>query len=205
MKSPKREAFRRDSVRALAGVALVLVMVLATFVAISAAQPPPTLTRPKVAKIAIPEPDSLALGDTVRFFIIVENPAKATPPEIVADWYQVQASDVVSSALEIDTVNSNIVGYQGEEPVMQITDNTVVVTVDLLQPGDYFIFQIVCTVVGPLETGMVIVNQAAVDYEDSEGKEQETIYSDPVEIPVDYYPVILPLIMRNGYLCESCP
>ena len=141
MKSPKREAFRRDSVRALSGVVLVPVMVLATAVAISA-EPPPTLIRPEIAKIAMPEPDSLALGDTVRFFIIVENPKNAPPDYDVVDWYQVQATDVVSSVLEIDTAKSNIVGYVGEEPVMEITDNTVVVTVDWMRPGDYFIFQI---------------------------------------------------------------
>ena len=83
---------------------------------------------------------------------------------------------------------------------MQITDNTVEVTVDLLQPGGYFLFQIVCTLVPPVETGMVIVNQAAVDYEDSEGSAGETIYSDPVMIPVDYYPLFLPIIIRRGYL-----
>ena len=198
MKTSKKVTLRRDSVRALAGVATVLVMVLATVVAISAEPPPPTWTRPSVAKFAIPEPDSLALGDTVSFFVTVENPANATLPDVVVDWYQVQATDVVSSALQIDPVSSDIVGYEGEEPVMQITDNTVVVTVDLLQPGDYFIFQIVCTVVGPLETGMVIVNQATVDYEDSEGTEGETIYSLPrVEIPVDYYPLFLPLIAND--------
>jgi uncharacterized repeat protein (TIGR01451 family) len=193
----KKETLRRDSVRALTGVMLVLAIVLATVAEISAAPPPPTWTRPIVAKVAIPEPDSLALGDTVEYFITVANPGRATPPDVVVDWYQVQATDVVSSALQIDPVSSDIVGYQGEEPVMQITDNTVVVTVGLLQPGDFFVFQIVGTVVGPLETGMVIVNLATVDYEDSEGSAGETIYSDPVTIPVDYYPLFLPIVLNS--------
>jgi hypothetical protein len=178
----------------LAGIVLLLSLLLA--MPMATAQPP-TLTRPQVVKIAIPEPDSLTLGDTVSFVIIVENPANPTPPEVVVDWYQVEATDVVSSALEIDTDNSGITAFQGEEPVMQIADNTVVVAVDLLRPGDYCIFQIVCTVVGPLETGMVIVNQAIVDYEDSEGSEEETIYSDPLEIPVDYYPLFLPFVAKH--------
>ena len=139
----------------------------------------------------------MALGDTVGFIIIVENQKHPNPPDIVVDWYQVQATDVVSSVLEIDTVSSGILGYQGEEPVMQITDNTVVVTVDLLRPGDYIVLRIVCTAVGPLQTGMVIVNQATMDYEDNEGNARETIYSDPVMIPVDYYRRFLPIVATS--------
>jgi hypothetical protein len=205
MRTLKEEVVKRGSVRVLVGAALVLAVVLATAVAISAALVPPTLIRPEVYKYAIPELDSLKLGDTVRFFIVVENPEIAPPGYSVVDWHQVRATDIVSSVLEIDTEDSGIVAYLGEEPLMEITDNTVEVTVDLLQPGDYFIFQFLCTVVGPLETGMDIVNRAAVDYEDSEGNQEETIYSDPVIIPVDYYPLVLSLIMRNGYLCDSCP
>jgi hypothetical protein len=205
MRTLGKNTLRRDSVRALAGVALVLAILLQTVVATTAEPPPATWTRPEVAKVAMPDVESLALGDKVGFSITVENPATATPPDILVDWYQVQATDVISSVLEIDTEDSGIVAYVGEEPLMEITDNTVEVTVDLLQPGDYFVFVIVCTVVGPLENGMVIVNQAAADYEDSEGNPGETVYSDPVTIPVDYYPVILQLIIRNGYLCDSCP
>jgi hypothetical protein len=197
MKTVNRETLRCNSVRAILGVVLALGILLVTVVALSAAPPPPTWSRPSVAKVALPEPDSLALGDTVRFLVIVENPANPTLPDVAVDWYKVQATDVVSSALEIDTVNSGIVVYQGEEPVMQTTDNTVVVTVDMLQPGDYFIFQIVGTVVGPLETGMVIVNLATVDYEDSEGSAGETIRSDPVMIPVVYSSLFLPLIAND--------
>ena len=197
METLQKETLRRGSVRALAGVVLLLGVVVVTVVAISASPPPPTWTRPGVARAALPEPDSLAIGDTVRFLIIVENPANPTPPDVVVDWYYVQATDVLSSILEIDTANTTILGYQGEEPVMQITDNTVEVTVDLLQPGDYFLFQIVCTLVPPVETGMVIVNQAAVEYEDSAGNPGAKIYSDPVTIPVYYYPLFLPIISRN--------
>ena len=112
MKSLGNCLVRMITPNSLTGIALLLVLIAA--VPMAAALPPPTWTRPEVAKVAIPEPDSLALGDTVSFFIVVENPATAIPPDVDVDWYQVKATDVVSSVLEIDTDTSGVVLYQGD-------------------------------------------------------------------------------------------
>jgi hypothetical protein len=175
------------------GTTLLLVVMLV--VVVSADDTEPTWRPPTITKFATKS--SLNLGETVKFLITVKNPADPLLPDypVVVTWYNVEASDIVAD--EFDILATSIPDWSGTEPTITVSDNTVTATATSMDPGDWFVLEIQCELVGPVDQGTFLINQAGVTYyEDEFGGSGITYNSDDVSIFVGYQ-VMLPIIMRN--------
>jgi hypothetical protein len=190
----KTQTVHRKTVLAFVAITLVLAVMLG--VVVSADDTEPTWRPPTISKLATKP--SLLLGDTVKFLITVKNPADPDPPaypEIVT-WYGVAASDAVADAFDVSAYN--IPAWEGPKPTVSISGNTVTATASSMDPGDWFVLEITCELVGPVDSGIYLTNQASVVYyEDEAGGVGITYNSDEVSIFVGYR-VALPLVLRNS-------
>jgi hypothetical protein len=67
-----------------------------------------------------------------------------------------------------------------------------------MDPGDEFVLQIVCTLIGPIEEGSLVRNTAEVTfYVDVDGRLGREYGSASTEVAVGYYPVWLPAVFRS--------
>lgn len=160
----------------IAGLVLAVVLLqVALAVVVAQEAPPPTWKPPEIYKTA--DRQQLKVGESVRFTIIVRNPGT---PGVDASWYSVRVTDDVDPALRIDAVSTTRGSYT-------ISGQRVVVDGGItLAPGEQFSITIDCTLVGPIEEGQVLINDATLEYEDEEGNPQPPIDVDePVEIIIE--------------------
>lgn len=172
MKSNKKRRFSSTGLQASVAMVLVLAMLLGTAMTLSAK--PPLWQVPEFTKET--SRTHMRIGETVRFTITVRNPG---PPANQAVWEAVRVWDQIDPAFRIDRVN---VTPQADD--MNVTNNLVWVEFDRLQPGESFVVTIDCTLVGPIATGSIVGNSAALTYEDPDGLAQQPICSGAVKIVV---------------------
>ena len=151
---------------------------------------PPTVSYPAINKILGGE-TVFGLTDQVEFTVTVWNELEPTLPLVPTTWYNVRATDVISPGLAIDTVN-----VTGSYDDYSVVGNTVVVTATTLAPGEYFAFDIHCTVVSIPEPDPVITNTAQLDFEYEDGQPEGPLTSDPVTITV-LRRTFLPVVVVN--------
>ena len=170
-------------------VALILALLLMPGPAVLSTQPP-TVSYPVINKILGGE-TLTGFGDDVEFTVTVWNELEPTPPLVPTTWYNVRATDVLSPGLAIDTVN-----VTGSYDDYNVVGNTVVVTATTLAPGEYFAFDIHCTVVAIPEPDGVFTNTAQLDFEYEDGQPEGPITSDPVTVTV-LRRTFLPVVVVN--------
>jgi fimbrial isopeptide formation D2 family protein len=141
---------------------------------------------PQVVKTA-DNKHCLRLGDSVRFTIVVSN---FTPPWNFATWYNVQVIDDIDPALRIDKVE---VTPPADD--VTITGNRVVVTFNTLAPGDSYVITIDATLIGPVDSGHIILNKAVVEFQDKLGNPQPPWESEVVRVCTKMR-IYLPIIRR---------
>jgi hypothetical protein len=161
--------------KSLAGIVLLLVLLVA--VPVAAAQVPPTLQPPGVVKFA--DRDLCCFDEPVLFTITVASPPGPPDGQNLATWYDVRVTDVIDPDFEI--VNVEVTPPADD---VNISGNTVVVTVNSLAPGEFFVVGITVRLRAGAEPGGVILNQATVQFKDEVGVEQEVSASDVVEVDV---------------------
>jgi hypothetical protein len=196
MRVSQKEAIQRNTVRALAAGTVLLLSVLAMVVVISADETEPTWNPPLISKDAVPQ--TISLGDHVTFYIVVENPEQPQPPyELVVPWFQVEATDAISTVFRVDDVG--IVAFKAPSPpIVSQALNTVKVTVSRMNPTDYFVLRIDCTLVGPVGDTASISNVAQISYYvDEEGRLGREYFYDSAVVKVRYYLVMLPVVLRS--------
>jgi hypothetical protein len=170
------------------GSILVLLALLHGAVLVSA-EPPPTWTPPVVYKYA--NKASLGMHSRVQFTVMLINPRQVDEPNVPVTWTQVHVTDVISSALKIDTVN-----IQGTYDSINVVGNTVVASVATLEPGDWLAFAVSCTVIHPGEPGSTITNVATVDYQDENGDPAVPFQSNVVTLTM-MERTFLPITLRQ--------
>ena len=171
MQQGKRGQIQKHRWQVLTGLALALAVMLALVV--PTAGGPPTLRPPEIFKSASEK--IMAVGEQVRFTIIVLNPDESNQ----AEWRDVTVTDEVDPAFRIDSVS-----VDPQENDVRTDGNRVVVEYGSLEPGEGFEVVIRCTLVGPAQPGDVLVNRAKVTYKDEAGDPKDPIWSDPVEVKV---------------------
>jgi fimbrial isopeptide formation D2 family protein len=139
------------------------------------AQEPPTWIPPEIYKSA--NHSRLALDDTVRFTIVVQNPSEGNNN---GTWYHVRVVDNVDPALRIDAASTT-------RGTATVTGQQVVVNGGITLPaGDSFVITIDCTLIGPITPGQVLINTATLEYTDDEDNPQPPVDVDePVEIIIE--------------------
>ncbi|MFN2224826.1 MAG: hypothetical protein ACK2UY_00930 [Anaerolineae bacterium] len=190
----KTEGVRRNMGLAVAGTALMLVVVLSMVVA--ADETEPTWAPPEIAKWA--SPTDANVGDPVQFPIVVENPLY--PPVGYSEtvtWYQVIVTDVVVA--EFNVTGATIVEYEGAHspPQVERVGNVITATLAIMEPGDYFLLRINTLLAASAESGTYVRNEARVSYyRDIDGRLGREYRSDDAQVFVGNR-VMLPLVGRN--------
>ena len=128
-----------------------------------------------------------AVGDPVRFTIVVTNPPEEDDGET---WYELLVTDEIHPSLRIDDVTVAPVA-----DAVAVDDNTVEISVESLAPEASFAITIDCTLTGPVVPGQVIGNTATLAYEDEGGNPQpaEEVEEPPEILVVSrvFFPVVL--------------
>lgn len=201
MRYLRREFVNRTLVVSLLVTTFVLVILLGAAVT-SVGDIEPSWAPPEIYKYATKP--ALWVGDTITFLITVRNPPDPPPGYgVVVTWYDVAVSDVVSDSLSI--IGYSIPDWQGQEPTITVTGNTVTATAAFMDPGDWFVLQIDCELVGPIDAGTYLTNRASVVYYEDEAGDVGIAYdSDEVLIFVGHR-LMLPLIMRNSSVTPPSP
>lgn len=149
---------------------------------------PPSVSYPAIYKTLGGE-TLFGLNDKVEFTVIVGNELDPSPPLQPQTWYNVRATDVLSPSLVIDTVE-----VRGSYDDYSVTGNTVVVTATTLAPGDWYAFDIHCTIASIPQPEPVITNTARLDFAYEGGEPEGSLISDPVVVTVlrrSFLPIVL--------------
>ena len=110
--------------------------------------------------------------------------------------YSVTLTDAITPALRLDEIG--ILTHRGETPEIEVfSENMVTATVGTMEPGDYFVLRFDCTLVGPLHGAKVIENWAYVTGRDDQGNPMLLPYRDGVQIIVEYFYGLLPIVVRQ--------
>jgi fimbrial isopeptide formation D2 family protein len=131
------------------------------------------LQPPEVVKFG--DRGDCCFDEPVVFTIVVANPGG----ENLATWYDLRVTDVIDPAFEIVNVEETPPADD-----VNISGNTVVVTVNSLAPDEFFEVRITVRLTSAAELGGVILNQATLQYRDEAGAEQQLQASDVVDVNV---------------------
>jgi hypothetical protein len=184
-----------DRTKRLAGfwpalIVLLLVLLAAPVPAASPAEDPPLVSYPAIDKTLAGE-TVIGLSDQVEFTVVVGNELEPSPPLVPVTWYDVRATDVLGPGLTIDNVN-----VTGDYDDYDVLGNTVVVTATALEPGQYFAFDIQCTIVSFPQPDGIITNTARLDFEYEDGAPEGPLFSETVALTVRRRS-FLPVVLRN--------
>jgi fimbrial isopeptide formation D2 family protein len=175
MRNHRKCLVRLVTPNSLAGVALLLALLVA--VPVAAAQVPGTSQPPTVVKFS--DRDLCCFDEPVVFTITVACPPGPPDGQNLATWYDVRVTDVIDPDFEI--VNVEVTPPADD---VNMSGNTVVVTVNSLAPGEFFMVRITVRLTAGADLGGVILNQATVQFKDEAGVEQEVQASDMVDVNV---------------------
>jgi hypothetical protein len=177
-----REQSRVRTFRVTASIGLSVVLALVTVISLSAQ----TVYLPPALSETI-DPARAELGDTVQIVVSLANPNPAEQLNVAdGTWYNLHLTVVVDPALRIDTA---VVGPPPDN--LDIQGNTILITVNVLEPEDSYTITADCTVTSGVPAGHLVRKEATLEYTDEADNAQPTIRE------VSVHQVMLPMIGRN--------